>query len=374
MISKIASFSLLFIIGAFITSCQEDAPKTNFTIKGKVTDEEEGKLYFMHQSTDGNPLVDTVEIKKGEFSFRGFVQEPTPFYLSSSLLRNNNKPPVLIFIESGDMEMELSVDQMENVKLSNSKSNDAYVEYKIADQVYKNQVDSIYNQAMQHKDDPKMQKALEAKMYIVDSMESDLISRFVEEHKNSVVSAYLISGKFLSRGEFGRARELFDGLDLKVKKSNIGNQVNEVLAKAALTEPGAEAPVFSQQDADGKMVSLRDFRGKYVLVDFWASWCSPCRQENPIVRQIYDKYQKDNFEIIGISLDKDRSQWLKAIKEDNLQWTQLSDLNGWDNEVSKTYGVQSIPENFLLDPKGRIVAKSLRGEQLDQKLAEIFGH
>ncbi len=362
--------SLMLLLHA----CKSEKEPTNFTIKGTVTDAEKGKLYFMHQSADGNPLVDTVDIVDHNFEYHGNVEEPTPYYLSSSLLRNNDKPPVLIFIEKANMKMELSIDNMNNVKLTNSQSNDDYVEYKNADRVYKMKVDSIYAQAMDLKDDNQKQKELEAEMERVDSMESDLIRDFVSKHKSSVVSAYLISGKFISRREFGTARELFSMLTPDIKSSVIGSQINEVLAKAALTDIGADAPAFTQNDVAGKPVSLKDYRGKFVLVDFWASWCSPCRQENPLVREAYSRYNKSNFEILSISLDKDRGQWLKAIEEDNLDWPQLSDLNGWNNEVSKTYGVQSIPDNFLIDPKGKIIAKGLRGDQLLQKLSEIFGY
>ena len=123
---------------------------------------------------------------------------------------------------------------------------------------------------------------------------------------------------------------------------------------------------------DGKPVSLKDFRGKYVLIDFWASWCGPCRMENPNVVEAYNKYSKKNFTVLGVSLDRERNAWLKAIKDDKLTWTQVSDLKFWDNAVAKLYRISSIPQNILVDPNGKIIARNLRGEELQSKLAELL--
>ncbi len=137
---------------------------------------------------------------------------------------------------------------------------------------------------------------------------------------------------------------------------------------------GAVAPDFTMKNLDGEAVNLSDFRGKVVLIDFWASWCGPCRKDNPHVVELYKKYKKDGFEILGVSLDKTKDKWEQAISKDNLTWTHVSDLKGWKNEVAQMYSVKSIPHTVLLDEEGKIIARKLRGPQLDQKLAAIFGH
>ncbi len=136
---------------------------------------------------------------------------------------------------------------------------------------------------------------------------------------------------------------------------------------------GGTAPDFTQQSPEGEDISLSDFRGKVVLVDFWASWCGPCRRENPNVLKVYNKYKDKGFEILGVSLDKTKDRWVKAIADDNLPWPQISDLKGWSNAVANDYGVRSIPHTILLDKEGKILARGLRGPALEQKLAEIFG-
>ena len=135
---------------------------------------------------------------------------------------------------------------------------------------------------------------------------------------------------------------------------------------------GKVAPEFSLPDTAGVSVSLSDFRGKYVLLDFWASWCPPCRRENPNVVKAFNEYKDKNFTIVGISLDKDKSKWMKAIADDNLAWTHLSDLKYWDSEIPALYGVRGIPANVLLDPDGVIVAKNITGEDLHKKLKEVI--
>lgn len=135
---------------------------------------------------------------------------------------------------------------------------------------------------------------------------------------------------------------------------------------------GKVAPEFSLPDTAGVSVSLSDFKGKYVLLDFWASWCPPCRRENPNVVKAFNEYKDKNFTIVGISLDKDKSKWMKAIADDNLAWTHLSDLKYWDSEIPALYGVRGIPANVLLDPDGVIVAKNITGEDLHKKLKEVI--
>jgi len=202
--------------------------------------------------------------------------------------------------------------------------------------------------------------------------EEKLQKQFIRNNPHSLVSVTSI-GNFVRSAEDNEIAELYNGLSDQVKQSRAGMQINRIITAKNNGKVGVTAPNFYQTDPDGNIISLADYRGKYVLVDFWASWCIPCREENPNLRAAYEQYQDKGFEILGISLDDDKEKWLKAIASDGLNWKQVSDLQGWKNKVSEQFGIYSIPQNILVDPSGMIVANNLRGKELNSKLEELLG-
>lgn len=189
----------------------------------------------------------------------------------------------------------------------------------------------------------------------------------------SVVQLRAIAGKNI---DVSKIEPLFNGLSAEVRASVTGQDFAEAINAARYTSIGAIAPDFTEEDTGGRAVKLSDFKGKYVLLDFWASWCGPCRAENPNVVKAYNKYKDKNFTVLGVSLDgpgpAKKSVWLAAINKDGLTWTQVSDLKAWNNAAAKEYSIRAIPQNFLIDPSGRIVGRNLRGEELEKKLAEVL--
>ena len=318
------------LVALTLASCQE-TPK-GYVINGEVAGMPEGKIYLKSFRNKMFFDVDTAEVKDGKFTFKGEVDQPLLFGLATE----NMDYPVQLFVENTTMDVKIG-DDGETITVQNSPVNTVFQEN--ADKVFEDGYD-------------------------IDSL--------IAKYPDSPAAAFYLYRYFTYQLPLDDLKATRARISLALGDCPYVKDLDGIIKQLENVQIGKTAPEFSLPDTAGVSVSLSDFRGKYVLLDFWASWCGPCRGENPNVVKAFNEYKDKNFTIIGISLDKDKSKWLKAIADDNLTWTHLSDLKYWDSEIPALYGVRGIPANVLLDPDGVIIAKNITGEDLHQKLKEVI--
>lgn len=376
--------NLFFVLlGVAISGAAQ--PEKSFTVKGtfKNLSLPVQKIFLSYRAGDKN-ITDSAAPTDGLYTFSGILAEPTVASIRVRYAPDAEGKPVKLsgtrdfisFFLSADKMDIVSVDSFSNAKVTGSKANDDYAKLTEALKPFNTRMRALsaeYSKAAAAKDEPA-RKAVEDKMDALDK-ESKLVYRdFVTNHLQSPVAVYAISQFAGWDIQVAEVEPLFNQLPIAARNAPAAKLLSGQIAIAKKTSVGSAAMDFTQNDTLGIPVKLSSFRGKYLLVDFWASWCGPCRRENPNIVKAYQAYREKGFHILGVSLDQPnaKDKWIKAIHDDNLTWTHVSDLKFWQNEVAQQYGIQAIPQNLLLDPQGRIIAKNLNGEQLQQKLGEIL--
>ena len=346
-------------------------PDSSYTLTGKIDGMDAGWVYLVHiQSKDGQ--TDSVKVNKGQFVFSGRVDAPEYCQLGIIGKTGRKEFHTSLFIGSGALTLTANKESMDHAIVGGIPVQE---EYRIYEARLKFLVDwtgySNAYQAAKVQNDKHQLDSLEKVSDDLEKQEKQFAWDYVRAHPDSYVSVFELYFNSLYNPDLAELEGLYDDLGASIRQSYFGQRLSETIAIAKKTDIGKPAPDFTQADIHGKPVDLSSFKGQYVLVDFWASWCGPCRAENPAVVKAYKEYHAKGFSILGVSLDEKKDRWEEAIKKDGLAWTQVSDLKGWQNSVAELYGVKGIPMNYLLDKDGKIIAKGLRGEELEKKLAEL---
>ncbi|OAV66622.1 Thiol-disulfide oxidoreductase resA [Bacteroidales bacterium Barb6XT] len=323
---------LLLLVAAVVSTAFAYADNRKLSVNGTVEGVQSGKVYLQKFDNKMYKLIDSAQIKNGRFSFDKAVELPEiyAFTLDTTL------SAYMVFLDENPVTVKFDTAQYyRNTVVTGSKLQDLFTEY-------------------------KKQKRVR-------------VDEFIKANPASLVSAYVLYRDFSYRLSPEEIQSNIQLLDASLRNTPYVKVLEELVKVLETVSIGKKAPDFTVNDVEGKPVKFSDYLGKgYVLVDFWAAWCGPCRRENPNVVKVYAKYHDKGFDIFGVSLDRSKEAWVKAIEKDNLTWTHVSDLLYWNSEPAKLYGVRAIPANFLIDKDGIIVAKNLRGEDLDKILGEYF--
>ena len=338
------------------------------------------RAYLKTNEDPRTPIVtDTAVVYKEGFTFKGQIEGTE----MRSLTIDGVNGQLTILLEPGNIEVVVYKDSIYKSTIEGSFNNAVFNDYKKEYKAQMDDLNSVRKALMASQNDPTLTKSLKKQM---DSLRIELKNfgfQFIKANTDADFSLLLLNSVIDQKGfDLNLASEAYDQIDNSIKIKTINNQIisNQIKTKIKLAEKsqlvaiGQIAPNFSAPNPEGEFVELNKIKGKVTIVDFWASWCKPCRIENPNLVKLYNKYHSKGLEIISVSLDRKSQKdfWIKAIEKDQLSWYNISNLKFWQEPIAKLYGVNSIPATFIIDKNGILVAKKLRGSQLDQKIKELF--
>lgn len=371
---KLFSIVIAGLLTVVMVSCgntkkSDDNFKLNVTITGTNP---HTTVSIKDRKDDSWVTIDSAELKDSKATLSGHVDSPNVLYVFVKDIRG----AFPVFIEKGDINFIADTKNIRNYKVENSKSNDEYTHFmtdvmgafdkKVRD------LGAKYGTAQKNGDTAELNR-LEKKYEGIENDRKNTMLQYIKDNSKSVVAPYIIySNSYMF--EINELEEAANSTDKSIANNKFVKLLKARVATLKRVQVGQPYIDITQDDPKGNPVSLSSVvkDNKYVLVDFWASWCQPCRRENPNVVNAYHKYHNKGFTVFGVSFDNRKDDWVRAIQADGLVWTQVSDLKGWGNGAVKLYGVQSIPQNVLIGPDGKIVARNIRGEALQNKLKELL--
>lgn len=372
-------FRYLWLIAFSIFLCSCGGGNNKFTVIGSIKNLPKGTILLEEINMDALVTVDSATAdESGNFELTGTTIEPHLYRLNFGEGRF-----ILLSLDKGNVKVNADWNTIENYEVVGSASSESLKKLLMVIRGHMRDLSKMEVVLDSLKASNDTAKLVSARASIKEMNVS--LTRYLEQYADTTL--YLPNAIFAAQIINPQAEKQFiesfiQSLPTRFKDAKLAKEFtdkyNEMVTamnqQQAPPEASGKAPEISLQTPDGETVTLSSMRGKYILVDFWASWCGPCRQENPNVVRAYNSFKNKNFTILGVSLDEDKDKWLQAIKKDGLTWTHVSDLKGWQSLAARDYNVNAIPANFLIDPDGNIIASNLRGDDLTAKLQEVLGN
>ncbi|OIQ95156.1 thiol-disulfide oxidoreductase ResA [mine drainage metagenome] len=342
------------------------AAQDGYTIKGNIKGLKDSTLVFLTSGADGSMLSQDYAFN-GQFNLKGKLESADIYQLNFI----GKKETVDMFIGNENIVVTGEASKLKSAAVAGSKLNGDYNYYVQGFTPLKEKLGAIVPKINSEKEGKKRDSLIKQYQSYINQVLQQ-VNKFVKEKPASQVSPFVLYVVNPLFPNVDVLEEKYDHLQPAAKKGIYAKLIEELVAKTKVGNEGSMAIDFTQNDTANHPVSLSSFKGKYVLLDFWASWCGPCRRENPNVVAAFNAYKDKGFTILSVSLDQNKANWLQAIADDNLTWTHVSDLKYWSNAVAQLYHIESIPQNFLIDPSGKIIGKNLRGEDLKVRLKELL--
>lgn len=363
------SIIYVLFIAVLMVACTSEP---HFVINGNI-EGAEGAAFILQKRVSGQTIIiDSAEVKNGKFTIKGGAVENPEIV---TLIDKETGAGVSFYLENAVITLTGNIDSLENLKVSGSKTQDELVAYTNLQKPLGEKYNKAYEEYVLAAESGDASKIAEYEKLLtnIEGEMTQVDRDFVKNNPSSFIAPSILNNLSYYM-EASEIESIINAMDTVVAKSPVIVALKSQVEVMKAVSTGMKAPAFTLNDVNGNPVTLESKVGpKLLLLDFWAGWCGPCRQENPNLVKVYNEYNKKGFEILGVSLDRTKEEWIAAIAEDKLTWTHVSDLQYWNSAVAQQYGVSAIPANFLLDENGIIIGRNLRGEELYNKVTEVLG-